>query len=202
MAEATGLIVQLGEWVLQHACAEAARWPNDIAVAVNLSPAQFKSKNLVPAVINALAASGLPASRLELEITELVLLEESDGAFAILHQLHDLGIRIAMDDFGTGYSSLGYLRRFPFSTIKIDQSFIRDLPGKEDSLAIVRAVVGLSSSLGIKTIAEGVETEEQLASITSEGCTESQGFLFSKPRSSTEVRQMLGKQAAAADAAA
>ena len=197
VAEATGLIVQLGEWVLQHACAEAVHWPNDIAVAVNLSPAQFKSKNLVPAVINALAASGLPASRLELEITELVLLEESDGAFAILHQLHDLGIRIAMDDFGTGYSSLGYLRRFPFSTIKIDQSFIRDLPGKEDSLAIVRAVVGLSSSLGIKTIAEGVETEEQLASITSEGCTGSQGFLFSKPRLGTEVRQMLGKQAAA-----
>ena len=202
VAEATGLIVQLGEWVLQQACAEAARWPNDIAVAVNLSPAQFKSKNLVPAVINVLAASGLPASRLELEITELVLLEESDGAFAILHQLHDLGIRIAMDDFGTGYSSLGYLRRFPFSTIKIDQSFIRDLPGKEDSLAIVRAVVGLSSSLGIKTIAEGVETEEQLASITSEGCTESQGFLFSKPRRGTEVRQMLGEQAAAARAAA
>ena len=202
VAEATGLIVQLGKWVLQHACAEAARWPNDIAVAVNLSPAQFKSKNLVPAVISVLAASGLPASRLELEITELVLLEESEGAFAVLNQLHDLGIRIAMDDFGTGYSSLGYLRRFPFSTIKIDQSFIRDLPGKEDSLAIVRAVVGLSSSLGIKTIAEGVETEEQLASITSEGCTESQGFLFSKPRSSTEVRQMLGEQAAAARAAA
>ena len=202
VAEATGLIVQLGEWVLQQACAEAARWPNDIAVAVNLSPAQFKSKNLVPAVINVLAASGLPASRLELEITELVLLEESEGAFAVLNQLHDLGIRIAMDDFGTGYSSLGYLRRFPFSTIKIDQSFIRDLPGKEDSLAIVRAVVGLSSSLGIKTIAEGVETEEQLASITSEGCTESQGFLFSKPRQSTEVRQMLGEQAAAAGAAA
>ncbi len=202
VAEATGLIVQLGEWVLQQACAEAARWPDDIAVAVNLSPAQFKSKSLVPAIMSMLAASGLPANRLELEITELVLLEESDGAFAILHQLHDLGIRIAMDDFGTGYSSLGYLRRFPFSTIKIDQSFVRDLPGKEDSLAIVRAVVGLSSSLGIKTIAEGVETEEQLASITSEGCTQSQGFLFSKPRPDTEVRRMLGKQAAAASAAA
>ena len=202
VAEATGLIVQLGEWVLRHACAEAMRWPNDIAVAVNLSPAQFKSKNLVPAVMNVLAASGLPVSRLELEITELVLLEESEDAFAVLNQLRDLGIRIAMDDFGTGYSSLGYLRKFPFSTIKIDQSFIRDLPRNKDSLAIIRAVVGLSRSLGINTIAEGVETEEQLASITSEGCTESQGFLFSKPRPGTEVRQMLREQASAASAAA
>ncbi len=202
VAEATGLIVPLGEWVLQQACKEAMSWPEDITIAINLSPAQFKSKNVVLTVKNALAASGLPASRLELEITELVLLEETDGAFGILHQLRDLGIKIAMDDFGTGYSSLGYLRSFPFSTIKIDQSFIRDLPGKEDSLAIIRAVVGLSSSLGIKTIAEGVETEEQLASLAAEGCNQSQGFLFSKPRPNNEVRQILRDQAASVDAAA
>jgi len=135
--------------VLRQACAEAANWPHDVIVAINLSPAQFKSRNLVPTVINALATSGLAAARLELEITELVLLQETEGAFAILHQLRDLGIKIAMDDFGTGYSSLGYLRSFPFDKIKIDQSFIQDLSTKEDSLAIVRAVVGLSSSLGI-----------------------------------------------------
>ena len=127
VAEETGLIVPLGEWVLRQACAEAARWPRHVTVAVNVSPAQFKSRNLVPTVISALATSGLPASRLELEITELVLMQENEGAFAILRQFHDLGIRIAMDDFGTGYSSLGYLRSFPFDKIKIDQSFIRDL---------------------------------------------------------------------------
>ncbi|CAN0026280.1 unnamed protein product, partial [Phaeothamnion confervicola] len=202
IAEETGLIVPLGEWVLRQACAEAALWPKDITIAVNLSPAQFKSRNLVPMVINALATSGLPASRLELEITELVLLQETDGAFAILHQLRNLGIKIAMDDFGTGYSSLGYLRSFPFDKIKIDQSFIRDLPGKEDSVAIVRAVVGLSSSLGIRTTAEGVETKEQLASLTAEGCTEFQGFLFSKPRTAAEVQRIISDQMPRAEAVA
>ncbi len=128
LAEETGTIVPLGEWVLRQACAEAVRWPKHVTVAVNLSPVQFKSRNLVRGVADALADSGLAAKRLELEITELVLLQESEGAFAILHQFRDLGIRIAMDDFGTGYSSLGYLRSFPFDKIKIDQSFIRDLP--------------------------------------------------------------------------
>lgn len=194
-AEETGLIVPIGEWVLMQACAEAARWPEEITIAVNLSPAQFKSRNLVQAVKNALAKSGLPASRLELEITELVLLQESDGVFTILHQLRDLGIRIAMDDFGTGYSSLGYLRSFPFGKIKIDQSFIHDLSSKEDSLAIVRAVVGLSSSLGITTTAEGVETNEQLARLTTEGCNEVQGFLFSPPRSAADVEKLLAEHA-------
>jgi EAL domain-containing protein (putative c-di-GMP-specific phosphodiesterase class I) len=160
-----------------------------------LSPAQFKSRNLLPTIIGALATSGLPAGRLELEITELVLLEDNDGAFAALHQLRDLGIRIAMDDFGTGYSSLGYLRRFPFDKIKIDQSFIRDLPKKEDSIAIIRAVVGLSSSMGITTTAEGVETQEQLARLTAEGCDEVQGFLFSPPRPAAEVEKLLSEQA-------
>jgi EAL domain-containing protein (putative c-di-GMP-specific phosphodiesterase class I) len=202
VAEETGLIVPLGEWMLRQACAEAARWPQGITLSVNLSPAQFKSRNLVPTVISALATSGLSANRLELEITELVLMQESEGAIGILHQLRDLGIKITMDDFGTGYSSLGYLRSFPFDKIKIDQSFIRDLPGKEDSLAIVRAVVGLSSSLGITTTAEGVETKEQLASLTSEGCNEAQGFFFSQPRPAAEVSQLLSEQAPRAEAVA
>ncbi len=190
IAEETGLIVPLGEWVIRQACAEAVRWPKHVTVAVNLSPAQFKSHNLLPTIIGALATSGLPAGRLELEITELVLLEDNDGAFAVLHQLRDLGIRIAMDDFGTGYSSLGYLRRFPFDKIKIDQSFIRDLSKKEDSIAIIRAVVGLCSSMGITTTAEGVETKEQLARLTAEGCNEVQGFLFSPPRPAAELPRL------------
>ncbi len=202
VAEETGLIVPLGEWVVRQACAEAARWPKHVTVAVNLSPAQFKSRNLVPTVISALATSGLSADRLELEITEMVLMQENEGAVATLHQLRDLGIRIAMDDFGTGYSSLGYLRSFPFDRIKIDQSFIRDLPEKEDSLAIVRAVVGLSSSLGIKTTAEGVETKEQLATLTSEGCNEFQGFLFSRPCPASDVERLLNAQTPRAEAVA
>jgi len=202
VAEETGLIVPLGEWVLRVACAEAARWPNHVTVAVNLSPAQFKSRNLVPTVVNALATSGLPAGRLELEITEMVLLQDNEGAFTVLHQLRDLGIEIAMDDFGTGYSSLSYVRSFQFDKIKIDQSFIQDLPGKEDSLAIVRAVVGLSSSLGITTTAEGVETAEQLASLTSEGCNEFQGFLFSRPRPAADIARIIAEQAPRAEAVA
>jgi EAL domain-containing protein (putative c-di-GMP-specific phosphodiesterase class I) len=202
VAEETGFIVPLGEWVLRQACADAARWPKHVAVAVNLSPAQFKNRNLVPTVINALATSGLPATQLELEITELVLLQENDGPFAILHQFQDLGIRIAMDDFGTGYSSLGYLRRFPFDKIKIDQSFTHDLSTKEDSIAIIRAVVGLSSSLGITTTAEGVETEEQLTRLTAEGCNEVQGFLFSPPRPAADVARILDEIAPRTRAAA
>jgi len=202
VAEETGLIVPIGDWVLTQACNDAARWPKNIVVAVNLSPAQFKNRNLVQSVANALKKSGLPAERLELEITELSLLEETDGAFAVLRQLRDLGIKIAMDDFGTGYSSLSYLRRFPFDKIKIDQSFIRDLPHKEDSVAIVRAVVGLSSSLGMTTTAEGVETTDQLASLTSEGCNEFQGFLFSRPKPAAEVEKLLHEQEPPAESVA
>jgi diguanylate cyclase (GGDEF)-like protein len=202
VAEATGVIVPLGEWVLRQACAEAAAWPKHVAVAVNVSPAQFKSRNLVPTVVNALATSGLPAERLELEITELVLMQETEGAIGILQQFHALGIRVAMDDFGTGYSSLGYLRSFPFDRIKIDQSFIHDLSTKEDSIAIIRAVVGLSSSLGIRTTAEGVETEEQLARLTSEGCSEAQGFLFSEPQPAAAVSRMLRERMPRAEAVA
>jgi EAL domain-containing protein (putative c-di-GMP-specific phosphodiesterase class I) len=202
IAEDTGLIVPLGEWVLRQACAEAMRWPSHIGVAVNISPAQFKSRNLVQMAVSALANAGLAANRLELEITEMVLIQDSDGGLIVLHQLRNLGIKIAMDDFGTGYSSLGYLRSFPFDKIKIDQSFIRDLPLKEESLAIVRAVVGLSSSLGIKTTAEGVETKEQLASLTAEGCSQFQGYLFSKPKPAAEVQRLLNELAPKIEAVA
>jgi diguanylate cyclase (GGDEF)-like protein len=195
IAEEIGVIVPLGEWALQEACQQAARWPKHVTVAINVSPAQFKGRNFVQTVVDALAASGMEASRIQLEITELVLLEDNQKSFEILHQLHDLGIKIVMDDFGTGYSSLGYLRSFPFDKIKIDQSFIRDLATKSESVAIVRAVVGLSSSLGIVTTAEGVETKEQLERVTAEGCKEAQGFLFSPPRPATEIIQLLGDAA-------
>jgi diguanylate cyclase (GGDEF)-like protein/PAS domain S-box-containing protein len=178
LAEETGLIVPIGEWVLREACAQAVKWPGYVHVAVNLSPAQFKRTDPVAAVVGALSASGLSPQRLELEITESLLLQDSEAILGILHQLRDLGVAISMDDFGTGYSSLSYLRKFPFDKIKIDQSFIRDLADGGDSLAIIRAVTGLGSSLGISTIAEGVETAEQLKRLKAEGCTEAQGFLF------------------------
>ena len=191
LAEEIGLIVPLGEWVLRQACAEAATWPDHVKVAVNLSPVQFKSRNLLPAVMMALASSGLPATRLELEITESVLLSESEANLATLHQLRALGVRISMDDFGTGYSSLSYLRTFPFDKIKIDQSFVRELSASGDCMAIVRAVAGLGSSLGIPTTAEGVETDEQLEWLRGEGCTEVQGYLFSPPRPAHEIARLL-----------
>jgi EAL domain-containing protein (putative c-di-GMP-specific phosphodiesterase class I) len=193
LAEETGLIVPIGNWVLRKACADAAGWSQDVCVAVNLSPAQFKNRDLVPSVIAALSAAGLAAHRLELEITESVLLQDSEATLATLHKLRDFGVRISMDDFGTGYSSLSYLRSFPFDKIKIDQSFVHELASRGDSMAIVRAVTGLGKSLGISTTAEGVETKEQLALLRSEGCTEVQGYLFSPPRPATEVESMLSK---------
>jgi diguanylate cyclase (GGDEF)-like protein len=191
LAEETGLIVQIGAWVLKQACADASTWKANLKVAVNLSPLQFKDRNLVTVVQQALTVTGLPAWRLDLEITEGVLLQESEATLATLHKLRALGIRISMDDFGTGYSSLSYLRSFPFDKIKIDQSFIRDLAGHSGSAAIVRAVTGLGSSLGIHTTAEGVETEEQLARLITEGCTEVQGYLFSPPRPAHEVSRLV-----------
>jgi diguanylate cyclase (GGDEF)-like protein/PAS domain S-box-containing protein len=193
IAEETGLIVPIGEWVLREACAQAARWPEHIRIAVNLSPAQFKDASLVTAVIGALAASGLAPNRLELEITESVLLLDSDATLQTLHQLRSLGLSISMDDFGTGYSSLSYLRKFPFDKIKIDQSFIRELADGGDSLAIVRAVTGLGSSLGISTVAEGVETAEQLNRLKAEGCNAVQGFYFGAPRPAAEATAFLNK---------
>jgi len=190
LVEDTGLIVPLGEWVLHQACAEAVKWPADIKVAVNLSPCQFKSRNLVQMAMSALSKSQLPGERLELEITESVLLQDSESTLAILHELRRLGARISMDDFGTGYSSLSYLRSFPFDKIKIDRSFVIDLE-REDAVAIIRAVVGLGASLGMATTAEGVETEEQYQKIAAEGCTEAQGYLFSRPAPADEVMTLL-----------
>jgi diguanylate cyclase (GGDEF)-like protein len=195
VAEEMGLIVQLGEWALRQACAEATEWPDGICVSVNLSPLQFSKGNLVSSVMSALASAGLPASRLELEITESVLLEKSERNITILNQLRDLGVRISMDDFGTGYSSIGYLRSFPFDKIKIDQSFVRDLLVDEGSLAIVRAIAGLGVSFGITTTAEGVETEEQMQCLNLEGCIEVQGYLYSKPVPANEIVGVLERLA-------
>ena len=192
IAEETGLIVPIGEWVLRRACADAVEWPGEITVAVNVSPVQFKSGNFVQTVANALNDSRLPASRLELEVTELVLMQDTNAAHVMFHRLKDIGVSIAMDDFGTGYSSLGYLRSFPFNKIKIDQSFIRDIAKNRDSLAILRAVVGLGRSLGIVTTAEGVETKNQLEVLITEGCTEAQGYFFSHPVPALEVKDLLG----------
>jgi diguanylate cyclase (GGDEF)-like protein len=191
VAEEMGLIIQLGEWALRRACAEAMEWPSEIRVSVNLSPLQFSKGNLVSIVMSALASSGLPASRLELEITESVLLEKSERNIAILNQLRSFGVRISMDDFGTGYSSIGYLRSFPFDKIKIDQSFVRDLLVDERSLAIVRAIAGLGVSFGMTTTAEGVETEAQMRCLNLEGCIEVQGYLYSKPVPADEIGGLL-----------
>jgi len=191
LAEETGLIVQLGEFVLRSACADAATWPDDVDVAVNLSPVQFKSPNLIAAVTEALAISGLGARRLELEITESVLLQNSEATLTTLHELRAMGVRISLDDFGTGYSSLSYLRSFPFDKIKIDRSFVSELATREDSMAIIRAVTGLGRSLGIVTTAEGVENDAQLELLRREGCTQAQGYLFSKPRPASDVAIML-----------
>ncbi|MFC3127291.1 EAL domain-containing protein [Pseudoroseomonas globiformis] len=191
VAEETGLIVPIGEWVLHEACREAAGWPDGVGVAVNLSPLQFRKPGLVDAVGAALAASGLDASRLELEITESVLLHHSEGNLSQLHELRGLGVRIAMDDFGTGYSSLGYLRSFPFDKIKIDRSFTSDLPDGIQSLAIIQAVTALGRNLGIVTLAEGVETRQQLAILEAQGCDMAQGYLFGRPVSAQHVGRVL-----------
>jgi diguanylate cyclase (GGDEF)-like protein len=181
LAEETGMIVPIGEWVLRRACAAAAGWPNDLRVAVNLSAVQFKNRNLIGAIIAALESSGLDPGRLELEITESIMLQDTESTLATLHQLRDLGVQIAMDDFGTGYSSLSYLRQFPFDRIKIDQSFVRELGHQNDALAIVRAVTTLGLELGMAITAEGVETQQQLEVLEQVGCTEIQGYLFSRP---------------------
>ncbi len=205
VAEEIGLIVPIGAWMLRRACADAAAWPDGVRVAVNVSAIQFRDPNLVATVATALADSGLPASRLEIEITESLLLEDEAATGAMLHRLRGLGVRIAMDDFGTGYSSLGYLRSFPFDKIKIDQSFIRDLDSKPDSRAIVRAIIGLGRSLGMRTTAEGVETRPVLDILRAEGCAEAQGYLFSKPcvaERVPDVLRRLAQQRAPANAAA
>ena len=194
VAEETGLIIPLGEWVLRKACEEAATWPENIKVAVNLSPFQLKSRNLVEIVMSALAASGISGSRLQLEITESVLMQNTFATLATLHKLRGLGIQIAMDDFGTGYSSLSYLRSFPFDKIKIDRSFIQDLSNGTEPLAIVHAVTGLAKCLNMISTAEGVETHQQLQKLQAVGCNEMQGYLFSQARPAHAIVELLAAQ--------
>lgn len=205
VAEDTGLISAVGGLMLRRACMDAATWPGEVRVAVNLSPLQFRAGNLLSIVMDVLKQSGLPAKRLELEITETLLLEKSEEVLATLHALRALGVRISMDDFGTGYSSLSYLRSFPFDKIKIDQSFVRGLGGNRDAQAIVRSIISLGVGLGVTITAEGVETEAELSCLRAEGCHEGQGFLFSRARPNAEIVELLkaqsGSEIAAADPA-
>jgi diguanylate cyclase (GGDEF)-like protein len=189
VAEDTGLIIPLGEWVLTAACAEAATWPEEITIAVNVSPVQFRSKSFALKVATTLAFSGLSAHRLELEITEAVLIRDDEAALVVLHQLRELGVRIALDDFGTGYSSLSYLQRFPFGKIKIDRCFIKSIAEPGGSSAIVQAVVNIAAANNMTTTAEGVETEQQKEILLKLGCSEMQGYLFSAAKPAGEIVQ-------------
>jgi diguanylate cyclase (GGDEF)-like protein len=196
LAEETGLILPLGEWAIREACATTVKWPGDVRVAVNLSPVQFRSPGLVQVVVNALATSGLAPQRLELEITEGILLHDSKTTLAMLFALREMGVRIAMDDFGTGYSSLSYLQTFPFDKIKIDRSFVKDITHASGSRNIVRAVAAMAKGLGMQTTAEGVETQAQLDAVKAEGCTEMQGFLLSRALPADEIVKLLEASAA------
>ncbi len=198
LAEETGLINELGEWVLRRACMDAAEWPKQIRLAVNVSPVQFKSRTLAMKVAAALAESGLSPNRLELEITEAVLIRDDAEALAILHQLRELGVRIALDDFGTGYSSLSYLRRFPFDKIKIDRSFVADITEAGGSSPIVKAVVTIAAARSMTTTAEGVETEPQREVLRQLGCGQMQGYLFSPAIPAEQLRRLLASTAAPA----
>lgn len=196
LAEETGLILPLGEWVLRAACAEAAKWPRALTIAINLSPAQFRSKELVSVIVGALAASGIAPHRLELEVTETVIMHDSEAVFAALGQLRELGVRIALDDFGTGYSSLSFLQKFPFDKVKIDRSFVSELSRKKgEAHQIARAVVAFAASLGKTTTAEGVETAEQLDILREEGCAEAQGYYFSRPMHASSIPQLVQRKA-------
>ncbi|MGZ5834873.1 MAG: putative bifunctional diguanylate cyclase/phosphodiesterase [Xanthobacteraceae bacterium] len=202
VAEEIGLIIALGEWVIRKACADAATWPDDIKVAVNLSPTQLLSQNLLPLIVQTLAATGLASRRLVVEITEEVLMQNTETTIATLYQLRSLGVQIALDDFGTGYSSLSYLRSFPFDKLKIDRCFISGLGDGEESVNIVRAVTGLARSMQMETTAEGVEIEEQLQQVRDLGCTEMQGFLFSRPVPQHELMRLLADKTASRRSAA
>ena len=191
LAEETGLIVPLGAWVLRQACRDAALFRTATRICVNVSSIQIKNPSFVATVRDTLRASGLRPERLELEITESILLQRSDGTLAVLNELHRMGVGIALDDFGTGYSSLGYLRSFRFDRIKIDRSFVGDLLESAESEAIVRAIAGIGNTLGIATVAEGIETRGQLRRLRGFGCTEGQGFHFSKPRPAAEIAATL-----------
>jgi diguanylate cyclase (GGDEF)-like protein len=191
LAEDTGLIVPMGEWAIRQACADAASWPGELRVAINLSPVQFRKMNLTSVILDALESSGLPPERLELEITESVMLGNLPQNIQILERLRELGIRIALDDFGTGYSGLGYFRSIQFDRVKIDQSFVKEMMAHPESRAIIRAAIGLGENMGISTTAEGVETIEQLQSLVDEGCTEVQGYFFNKPEPKASVSKMI-----------
>jgi EAL domain-containing protein (putative c-di-GMP-specific phosphodiesterase class I) len=194
LAEESGLIMSIGEWVLREACREAASWPRPLQIAINLSPIQFRHGDLPGLVHAVLLESGLPPNRLELEITEGVLVEDFSRALSILRRLKSLGIRIAMDDFGTGYSSLSYLQSFPFDKIKIDKAFISNVERNAQSAAIVRAVIGLARGLDMPVLAEGVETKEQLAFLFNEACDEVQGYLLGRPSTMDEYADLVGRQ--------
>lgn len=200
VAEETGLIVQLGEWVLRSALEELCNWPDHLSVAVNLSPSQMRSPNLIPAIVNALAATRVDPARLELEITESVLMNDNQNNVDLLHKIRSLGVRIALDDFGTGYSSLNYLRSFPFDKIKIDRCFVEDVDSREDCRAIIRAVTGLASSLGMVTTAEGVERDGQLDQLKQDGCVQVQGYLFDKAMPAGEIAGRTAPEAGSGDA--
>ena len=192
VAEETGMIGALGAWIIRQACREASAWPAPLRLAVNLSPAQFRERDLIDSVARALSDSGLDPGRLELEITETVLLDDSEANMATLLDLRRLGLKIALDDFGTGFSSLSHVQRFTVDKIKLDRSFTRGLPLDRGSLAVVRAVVALARSLDIETTAEGVETEAQLASIRAEGCTCAQGYLLGRPAPADRLHERPG----------
>jgi EAL domain-containing protein (putative c-di-GMP-specific phosphodiesterase class I) len=198
IAEETGLIEEIGDWVLRTACAEAVHWPDHVRVAVNVSPVQFRSQTLSLKVAAALAETGLDPRRLELEITEAVLIADDDAALVALSQLRELGVRIALDDFGTGYSSLSYLQRFPFDKIKIDRSFVNDIVESDGSCAIIQAVVNIAAARNMTTTAEGVETDMQRELLRTLGCTEMQGYLFSPAKPAAEVVALFANQRPAA----
>ena len=193
VAEETGLIVAIGEWVLREACRQAATWPAHVRVAVNVSPLQFRNAGFPAAIMQALSRSGLSPNRLEVEITESVFLDGADTVIALLHRLRAMGIRVALDDFGTGYSSLSYLRSFPFDKLKIDRSFVTAVAEDASSAAIVRAIVDLAAALHMETTAEGVEDCEQLDRLRGEGCGSIQGYFFSRPVESAGVAALLDR---------
>jgi len=202
IAEDTGLIVPIGAWVMQEACRAAAHWPSHVRVAVNVSSVQIQRPGLEDVVLQALAASGLAPTRLELEITESIFLEGLESTLQMLHRLRAIGIRIALDDFGTGYSSLSYLQRFPFDKLKIDQSFIRDLATRPGAVAVVRAITDLARALGMETTAEGVEERGQLSTLRDQGCSSIQGYLFSRPVPAADVVALIEKHGGGAAQAA
>jgi EAL domain-containing protein (putative c-di-GMP-specific phosphodiesterase class I) len=198
IAEETGLIAEMGAWLLAEACREAATWPDNMRVAVNVSPVQFRLTNFAETVRGALAASGLDPGRLEIEVTEGILLNDTEETLAILAELRHLGVRLAMDDFGTGYASLSYLQKFRFDKIKIDQSFVRSLGTDVNAAAIIRAVVGLSDALGMTTNAEGVEKDEQMELLRAYGCHEVQGFRYWAPMPAEALHALMAREQEAA----